>query len=141
MNVEVVRQVPVILLPYIDPWLIQEPSLLDLEIVANMQAQMDESTAHLLRHEYVYAFVIRDSPWRAQLHLFSLGGPRTVQSFKAITQYALTLYHRLEGRFQNRKIAALAKRCGWHHEATYKNSFRLKDGGFIDEYGVAICRE
>lgn len=114
---------------------------MDLEIVANMQENMDAGMAHLLRHEYAYAFILRSSPWRAEFHLFSMGGPRTVQSFKAITQYALTLYHRLEGRFQNRKVAALAKRCGWHSEAIYKDSFRLPDGTFIDEYGVAICRK
>ena len=139
MNVEVCAQVPVVLLPYIDLWTVQEPDLLDLQIMGMMQDQIDEGTAWLLRHGDTYIFLRRATPWLAEMHLYNLGSAwGMVKSVRAITREALGMFAKLEARTHDKRIGDMIVRCGWEQEAVYRHAFCTRDGQFLDEYGYGI---
>ena len=138
---ELVERVPDILLPYIDRWTVQEPELLDLQIVALMQAQMDAGHAWLLRHGETYVFLRRQTPWIGNVHLYNLGSTwNMVRGFKAITDTALEGFVKLEARTHDKRNGSVMQRCGWKQEAVYRGGYGTPEGNFLDEYGYGVTR-
>lgn len=140
-TVEMVDQVPAILLPYIDRWTVQEPQALDLQIVQAMQAQMDAGVAWMLKAGLTYVFLRRQTPWVGQVHCYNLGTPfGMVKGFRAITDAALQGFVRLEARIHDKRIGSVMKRCGWRYEGTFTKSYRTESGDFLDEHGYGVTR-
>ena len=138
-DVQRVQRVPDLLLPYIDRWTVQEPSLVDLQIVESMQEQMDAGLAWLFRHGDAYSFMRRMTPWVADMHLYNLGSAwGMVKSCRAITRHALGMFAKLEARTHDKRIGDMIVRCGWKQEAVYEHAFCTRDGQFLDEYGYGI---
>lgn len=139
MTVEVLARVPDGLLPYIDCWLVQEPSLLDLQIVALMQEQMDAGQAWLMVHGDTYVFMVRQTPWIGDMHIYNTGSTWSmVGACRAITDEALRMFVKLEARTHDKRIGRMIERCGWRQEAVYRSAFRTRDGQFLDEYGYGV---
>lgn len=140
-TVELVEHVPDLLLPYIDRWTVQEPELLDLQIMALMQAQMDAGHAWLLRHGGTYVFLRRQTPWIGNVHLYNTGSTwNMVRAFKAITHAALEGFVRLEARTHDKRNGSVMIRCGWKQDAVFRGGFHTRDGQYVDEYGYGVTR-
>ncbi len=141
MTVSVLPTAPTLLLPYIDRWTVQEPDLLDLQIMQAMQAQMDDGVAWLLCHGLTYVFLRRVTPFIGDCHIFNAGTPwGLVRAVRAITGACLERFHKLEARTHDKRIGSVIMRCGWRQEATYRGSFAMPDGTFADEYGYGVTR-
>src|SRR3990167_7695171 len=139
-GVTLAEQVPDVLLPYMDRWVIQEPQAADLQIMQAMQAQMDAGVAWMLRHGLVYVFLRRVTPFRGEVHLYNLGSTwGMVRGFKAITKAALEGFHKLEARTADKRHGSVMMRCGWKHEATYEKS-HMTPTGLVNEYGYGVAR-
>ena len=140
-TVELVEHIPDLLLPYIDRWTVQEPDLLDLQIMENMQEQMDEGLAWLMRHGDTYVFLCRQTPWIGSTHIYNIGGTwGMVEACRAITAEALKMFVKLEARTHDKRIGSMIARCGWKQEAVYRGGFCTKDGQYVDEYGYGVTR-
>ena len=138
-DIQRVQRVPDVLLPYIDRWTVQEPDLLDLQIMGLMQDQINDGTAWLFRHDDTYSFMRRATPWVAEMHLYNLGSAWSmVKSCRAITREALGMFAKLEARTHDKRIGDMIVRCGWEQEAVYRHAFCARDGHFLDEYGYGI---
>jgi hypothetical protein len=139
--VEIIERVPDVLLPYIDHWTVQEPGLLDLQIVELMQGQIDAGEAWLLKHGDTYVFLRRQTPWIGDTHIFNLGSTwNMVRAVRAITARCLQAFVKLETRHHDKRIGSMIRRCGWRPEAVYRSAFCTRDGRFVDEYGYGIVR-
>lgn len=137
--VESLARVPRELLPYIDCWTVQEPYLVDLEIVNAIQAQMDEGRAWLFQDADTYAFMCRQTPWVADMHIYNTGSTWSmVRAVRAITREALKRFPKLEARTPDQRIGRMIERCGWRQEAVYRSAFRTREGKFLDEYGYGV---
>jgi hypothetical protein len=113
------------------------------DIVDGIDTACIEGKVYIVYENDILLFFTDQTPY--VLKMDSVRGPRGsifdyTKLIKKVVKLFVekTLIHKLETRTPFTELDILAKRCKWSHEGTFKESYQMPDGEFVDEYSFGI---
>lgn len=121
----------------LDPWIAQEPEKTKEQLAYMMAEMVDLGVAKFYQQGDSIFFVVRNTPFVAEVHLFSKANNfklvRNVKNF--LTDFwRTTQFIKLHASFTLKKECGCAKRCGFKEEGIREKSHVLKTGEIVDVY-------